>query len=52
MRTPNPLHGGVRKAQVGIPLPNTDAKIVDVETGEDIAIGSEATGELWVRGHK
>jgi long-chain acyl-CoA synthetase len=46
----NPLHGVSKKGSVGIPLPNTDAKIVDLETGEDIAIGSETTGELWVRG--
>ena len=46
----NPLHGVSKKGSVGIPLPNTDAKIVDLETFEDIAIGSEATGELWVRG--
>ena len=46
----NPLHGVSKKGSVGIPLPNTDAKIVDLETFEDIAIGSETTGELWVRG--
>ena len=46
----NPLHGVSKKGSVGIPLPNTEAKIVDLETGEDIAIGSESTGELWVRG--
>jgi long-chain acyl-CoA synthetase len=46
----NPLMGISKKGSVGIPLPNTDAKIVDLETGEAIPIGSEATGELWVTG--
>jgi len=46
----NPLMGVSKKGSVGIPLPNTDAKIVDLETGEAIPIGSEATGELWVTG--
>jgi long-chain acyl-CoA synthetase len=46
----NPLMGISKKGSVGIPLPNTDAKIVDLETGEAIPIGSDATGELWVTG--
>jgi long-chain acyl-CoA synthetase len=46
----NPLYGVSKKGSVGIPLSNTDAKIVDLETGADIPIGSDATGELWVRG--
>ncbi|TDA32284.1 MAG: long-chain fatty acid--CoA ligase [Hadesarchaea archaeon] len=32
----------------GIPLPDTDAKVVDLETGEDLPPGKE--GELCVRG--
>ncbi|MFZ9858018.1 MAG: long-chain-fatty-acid--CoA ligase [Roseiflexaceae bacterium] len=46
----NPLHGVSKNGSVGIPLPNTEAKIVDLETLQDIPIGSEASGELWVRG--
>jgi len=46
----NPLMGISKKGSVGIPLPNTDAKIVSLETGETIPIGSEETGELWVTG--
>ena len=46
----NPLMGVSKKGSVGIPLPNTNAQIVDLETGEVIPIGSEATGELWVSG--
>ena len=46
----NPLHGVSKKGSVGVPLPDTDAKIVDLETMQDIPIGSEASGELWVRG--
>jgi len=46
----NPLMGVSKKGSVGIPLPNTNAQIVDLETGEPIPIGSDATGELWVAG--
>jgi len=46
----NPLHGVSKKGSVGVPLPDTDAKIVDLETMQDIPIGSDASGELWVRG--
>ncbi len=33
---------------IGIPMPDTEVKIVDLETGEQAAPGEE--GELWVRG--
>ncbi len=33
---------------IGIPLPGTDAKIIDCETGEDLPVGAE--GELVLRG--
>jgi long-chain acyl-CoA synthetase len=33
---------------IGIPLPDTDVKIVDLDTGGEAAAGKE--GELWVRG--
>ncbi len=33
---------------IGIPLPDTDVRIVDLDTGEEAVPGSE--GELWVRG--
>ena len=45
----NPLHGLRKAGSVGIPVPGTDAKVVDVETGEqELPIGQE--GELCVRG--
>jgi len=45
----NPL-GGVRKiGSVGIPVPNTDAKVVDADTGRnEVEAGQE--GELIIRG--
>lgn len=46
----NPLMGISKKGSVGIPLPNTEAKIVNLETGETIPYGSDESGELWVRG--
>ncbi len=36
------------KRGVGTPLPDTEVKVVDIETGEEVAFGEP--GELWVRG--
>lgn len=44
----NPLYGVRKVGSIGVPLPNTDAKIVDLATGEDLSIGQ--IGELVVRG--
>lgn len=44
----NPLWGKRRAGTIGLPLPDTDAKIVDLQTGADLAPG--AVGELLVRG--
>jgi long-chain acyl-CoA synthetase len=45
----NPIFGENRIGAIGLPFPNTDAKIVDAETGErDLAPGE--VGELVVRG--
>jgi len=45
----NPLHGLRKPGSVGIPVPGTDAKVVDVETGDtELPLGQE--GELCVRG--
>jgi acyl-CoA synthetase (AMP-forming)/AMP-acid ligase II len=41
-------HGENRPGTIGRPLPNTEARIVDPETGDDVAAGER--GELWVRG--
>ena len=44
----NPLYGVRKVGSIGIPVPNTDAKIVDLVTGEDVPIGQ--IGELAVKG--
>jgi len=44
----NPLNGLRKVGSIGIPLPNTDAKIVHLATGQDLPPG--AVGELAVRG--
>lgn len=45
----NPIGGLQKKGSIGIPIANTDAKIVDVETGEiELPVGE--VGELIVRG--
>ncbi len=44
----NPLLGDRRAGYIGLPLPNTEAQIVDLQTGVPLAPG--AVGELLVRG--
>jgi long-chain acyl-CoA synthetase len=44
----NPLEGGRRKGSIGIPVSDTDARVVDLETREPLPVGQE--GELCVRG--
>jgi len=40
--------GGSRSGTIGVVAPNTECRVVDAETGQDVAKGSP--GELWVRG--
>ena len=44
----NPIHGERRVGSIGVPVPGTDARIVDLATGEPLPPGRE--GELEVRG--
>ena len=44
----NPLYGLRKAGSIGVPLPNTDAKIVDVLSGADLPIGQ--IGEMVVKG--
>jgi long-chain acyl-CoA synthetase len=44
----NPLDGRDRVGFIGLPLPNTEARIVDITTGADLPPGT--IGELLVRG--
>ena len=44
----NPLFGLRKVGSIGVPLPNTDAKIVDILSGQDLPVGQ--VGELLVRG--
>ncbi len=44
----NPLYGIRKPGSIGVPLPNTDAKIIDLITAEDLPVGQ--IGELVVRG--
>jgi long-chain acyl-CoA synthetase len=47
--TATPWKGKVKIGTVGVPLPNTEIKIVDLETGEK-ALGPGEDGEICVRG--
>lgn len=45
----NPIYGGRPGCSIGVPFPDTEARIVDLETGEhEVAVGQ--TGQLMVRG--
>jgi acyl-CoA synthetase (AMP-forming)/AMP-acid ligase II len=44
----NPVHGERRVGSIGVPVPGTDARIVDLATGKPLPPGVE--GELEVRG--
>jgi len=44
----NPLEGMRKMGSIGIPIPNTDAKIVDLATGESLRSGQ--IGELLIKG--
>jgi long-chain acyl-CoA synthetase len=44
----NPVAPTRKAGTVGLPLPNTEVRVVDPETGKDVATGDP--GELWVRG--
>jgi long-chain acyl-CoA synthetase len=47
--TANPLFGIPRRTgSIGLPVPDTDAKIVDLETGAILGVGEE--GELAIKG--
>ncbi|MHB1434752.1 MAG: long-chain-fatty-acid--CoA ligase [Thermoplasmata archaeon] len=45
----NPIEGEHRIGSVGLPLPDTDQRIVDPATGRTLTAPG-AVGELWVRG--
>ena len=44
----NPLFGARRPGSIGLPVPDTDAKIVDLETGAVLPAGRD--GELAIKG--
>jgi long-chain acyl-CoA synthetase len=44
----NPLYGTRKIGSIGLPIPNTDAKIIDLATGRDLPPGQ--IGELLVKG--
>jgi long-chain acyl-CoA synthetase len=46
--TANPLFGTRRLGSIGVPVPDTDAKIVDLETGA--TLGVDQVGELAIKG--
>jgi long-chain acyl-CoA synthetase len=45
----NPIHGTRKSGTIGLPIPGTDARIVDLETGTRVLPPGEV-GELCIRG--
>ena len=43
----NPMFGENRTGSIGLPLPDVDCRIVDLDTGEDVPVGER--GELLIR---
>ena len=41
-------HGQIKPGSVGRPVANTECRVVDAETGRDVAPGTD--GEIWIRG--
>jgi malonyl-CoA/methylmalonyl-CoA synthetase len=48
MNFSNPLRGRRKPGSIGLPLPELEVRIVDPDTGADVAPGQ--TGEIWLRG--
>jgi len=46
----NPLYGLRKPGSIGIPLPDVEARNVDLDTNETLAPGADAGGELLIRG--
>lgn len=48
MNFSNPVRGKRKPGSIGLPLPDLEVRIVDIETFEDVAPGQE--GEIWLKG--
>ena len=46
----NPVYGTRKNGAIGIPMPDVEVKLIDLETGEELPIGGEKQGELLLRG--
>lgn len=46
----NPVYGLRKAGSIGIPLANVDARLVSLETGENLPFDGTSQGELYVRG--
>jgi malonyl-CoA/methylmalonyl-CoA synthetase len=48
MNFSNPLRGVRKPGSIGLPLPDLEVRIIDLETFEDVEPGQE--GEIWIKG--
>jgi long-chain acyl-CoA synthetase len=46
----NPIYGVRKPGSIGIPVPDVEARLVDMETGAALPIGVDGIGELEIRG--
>jgi long-chain acyl-CoA synthetase len=45
-----PMRGARRAGSIGLPYPDVEARLIDLETGADLPFDGEQAGELLVRG--
>ncbi|HEY1011831.1 MAG TPA: long-chain fatty acid--CoA ligase [Herpetosiphonaceae bacterium] len=46
----NPIYGTRKSGSIGVPFPDVEIRVVDLESGEDLPVGSEREGELLLKG--
>ncbi|NOK61161.1 MAG: long-chain fatty acid--CoA ligase [Chloroflexi bacterium AL-W] len=46
----NPVYGKRKNGSIGVPFPDVEVRLIDLEKGEDLPLGSEQEGELLLKG--
>ncbi|MEM8532891.1 MAG: long-chain fatty acid--CoA ligase [Chloroflexota bacterium] len=46
----NPVYGNRKNGSIGVPFPDVEVRLIDLENGEDLPLASEQEGELLLKG--